>query len=233
MKTLFLFLINSLIISAYAQTITIEYKLQRNISEKKLKEQPGFAKKAFSKDYFYTLTSSNSISEYIINDSINGDVYNSEEENRFEIEIDNSMQKYIYKDLKKNTTYAQLFLIDEIIHLKDTLINREWEITSDSKIIMGFHCKKAISKKFKQKTYAWFTEEINIKTGPDFFDGLPGLILEVNSKHFNWIAISIETKPIDTIIKQPDYVGETYTFKQGEKISKEKNLQEQKKIKIY
>lgn len=224
MKTLFLFLINSLLISAYSQTTTIEYKLQRNISEKKLKEQPGFAKKAFSKDYFYILTYSNDIVEYKINDSIKDNESYLDYEKNEVIRIDKSMQKYIYKDLKKNITYSKLNSFDETLNVKDSLIDRKWKITSETKIINGFVCKKAISKIFKVKTYAWFAEEINIKTGPDLFDGLPGLILEINTEHFNWIATSLKTELKDSIIKKPEFTGKIYTFKEGEKITKEKLL---------
>ncbi|WP_339888709.1 GLPGLI family protein [uncultured Flavobacterium sp.] len=222
MKTLFLFLINLLLTSAYSQTTTIEYKLERNISEKKLKKLPKFAKKAFSKDYFYTLTYCNNIVEYKINETIkDNETYLDYEKNEV-IRIDNSMQKYIYKDLQNNITYSKLNSFNETLNIKDSLINRKWKITSETKIINGYICFKAISKVFKGKTYAWFTEKNNIKTGPDLFDGLPGLILEINTEHFNWIATSIKTELKDSIIKKPEFIGKTYTFKEGEKITKEK-----------
>ncbi|MFT7250321.1 MAG: GLPGLI family protein [Flavobacterium sp.] len=222
MKTLFLLLINSLLISAYSQTTTIGYKLERNISEKKFKELPDFAKKAFSKDYFYILTYSNDIVEYKINDSIkDNETYLDYEKNEV-IRIDKSMQKYIYKDLKKNITYSKLNSFDETLNVKDSLMDRKWKITTETKIINGFNCKKAISKVFKGKIFAWFTEEINIKTGPDLFDGLPGLILEINAEHFNWIATSIKTELKDSIIKKPEFIGKTYTFKEGKKLTKQK-----------
>lgn len=224
MRTLFLIIFNLLLTYAYSQTTTIEYKLERNISEKKLQKLPSFAKKAFSKDYFYTLKHCNNIVEYKINDSIkDNETYLNYEKNEV-IRIDRSMQKYIYKDLKKNITYSKLNSFDETLNVKDSLIDRKWKITSEIKIINGFVCKKAISKIFKGKTYAWFTEEINIKTGPDLFDGLPGLILEINTEHFNWIATSLKTELKDSIIKKPEFTGKIYTFKEGKKITKEKQL---------
>lgn len=222
MKQIFILLISTFFFHSFSQTTIVEYKLERNISEKNFKELPEFAKKIFSKDYFYTLTHCNAIVEYKISDSIIDEVADSENKKINEIEMDNSIQKYIYKDLTDNVAYSELFLIDEMINIKDKLIEREWKITSESKIINGYTCKKAVSKKFNGKTYAWFTEEIDIKTGPDFFDGLPGLILEINSKHFNWIATSVKKISKETILIKPEFMGKIYTFEEGKKLSKEK-----------
>ncbi|WP_417799910.1 GLPGLI family protein [Tenacibaculum sp.] len=88
-----------------------------------------------------------------------------------------------YNDKKNDVTvnayssYGDLYLI--------TYPKTNWLITNETKIISGYLCRKAITKKTNSKTkkediiIAWFTSEIPINYGPVHFSGLPGLILEL------------------------------------------------------
>ena len=63
---------------------------------------------------------------------------------------------------------------------KDT-INWNWEITEEKKVLEGYSVTLAKTT-FRGREYsAWFSEEIPLDSGPWKFNGLPGLILEVNS----------------------------------------------------
>jgi GLPGLI family protein len=80
----------------------------------------------------------------------------------------------------------------------------KWEITTETKIISGYKCYKAVcvweefSKgRQKQLTFnseVWFTPEIPAPFGPLGLDGLPGLVLEGNlgggASHFYATKIS-------------------------------------------
>lgn len=71
-----------------------------------------------------------------------------------------------------------------------------WEITKETRRIMGYTCYKAIGYKEqydpgreKMLTFspiAWFAPELNLPFGPKGIDGLPGLVLEgsMNGKLF-------------------------------------------------
>lgn len=98
----------------------------------------------------------------------------------------------------------------------------KWAITSESKIISGYKCYKAngsYTLKSKENNdipsvvEAWFAPEIAVQFGPNGFDGLPGLILEVVSRGSYLQAVKIELAIENQKIKleRPDqgvYVSE-------------------------
>lgn len=61
---------------------------------------------------------------------------------------------------------------------KETLELPEWEISDESKEIIGYQCFKAIADYRGRKWTAWFAPEIPVQEGPWKLGGLPGLILE-------------------------------------------------------
>jgi GLPGLI family protein len=76
-----------------------------------------------------------------------------------------------------------------------------WEITNDSKQILGFKCYKAIFipilKELKDKkmfipNYAWIATEIPYQGGPTVFGNTPGLILELDMLLANIKAVKLE-----------------------------------------
>ncbi|WP_026302462.1 GLPGLI family protein [Psychroflexus tropicus] len=69
-----------------------------------------------------------------------------------------------------------------------------WEIGQDVKIINDFKVQKAITEFAGRKYVAWFTKEISIPEGPYKFDGLPGLIVQINDNenHYSYQLISFE-----------------------------------------
>ena len=88
----------------------------------------------------------------------------------------------------------------------------DWEITKETKVILGYQCKKAISKAFKGDFTAWFTEEIPINAGPEKFHGLPGLILHVGNANQAFIAENIAVKNVNLVIKRPQTAVKTVTL---------------------
>ena len=62
-----------------------------------------------------------------------------------------------------------------------------WEITDEEKEIAGYKVRKAVAMSYGDKkdalytgkVTAWFTTEVPIPTGPDFYYGLPGLIVRL------------------------------------------------------
>ncbi len=67
----------------------------------------------------------------------------------------------------------------------DTFNKNEWVFTGESKLILGFKCKKAFltirdskATRSTDTTIVWFTDEIPRPFGPYNNRGLPGLVLE-------------------------------------------------------
>ncbi len=99
-----------------------------------------------------------------------------------------------------NNYYFKTNLMEEQRDLQDIKIKTKWkpdykwEITNETKTIMGYTVRKAIAnsieipkdrESYYGKVIAWFTEEIPIPVGPDRYVGLPGLILEVEYENTN------------------------------------------------
>jgi len=134
----------------------------------------------------------------------------TEKESLFEVEkvMDSDAEKGINLTrifAGKNNVFYYNIVTNERLLQKDFmgelfLISKqpiEWEIKQESKQIGNYTCFKAIKKDTiaKNKIIAWFTPQIPISFGPREFNGLPGLILEVNHSVVNFKAIRIEINP--------------------------------------
>lgn len=76
-----------------------------------------------------------------------------------------------------------------------------WEITTESKVIDSYLCYKAIfyDRFINRKgiamslpIVAWFAPSLPYSYGPKYFNGLPGLILELNDRETTFLASSIK-----------------------------------------
>ncbi|MCF2221043.1 GLPGLI family protein [Chryseobacterium sp. PS-8] len=98
-------------------------------------------------------------------------------------------------------------------------VEKNWEITTEKKTILGKECIKAIFTK-KPNTYAWYTPEIKAPTGPAEYGGLDGLILELNQGEAHYTAIEIKKLDSEPKIKIPKK-GKIVTMDEYNKIVKE------------
>ncbi|KFF21305.1 GLPGLI family protein [Chryseobacterium sp. JM1] len=72
-----------------------------------------------------------------------------------------------------------------------------WALESGVKNILGYNCKKA-KVTYKGRDYtAWYANDIPVNNGPYVFEGLPGLILEVEdtNQKYSFVAVGINKKP--------------------------------------
>ena len=85
---------------------------------------------------------------------------------------------YRYENSKKNHN-----LVTEYLSIKDEIPSYIWTFEAETQKIAGYNCKKAITtKKIGARTQnitAWYTEDIPINDGPMDFNGLPGLIIQI------------------------------------------------------
>lgn len=88
-------------------------------------------------------------------------------------------QNKLNKKIFVREKMANEYLITEEI---TPIIN--WEITEDKKVIKNYTCQKAITY-FRGRYYiAWFTTQIPIVAAPWKFNGLPGLLMDIeDTKH--------------------------------------------------
>ena len=85
---------------------------------------------------------------------------------------------YRYESSKKNSN-----LITENLSIKDSIPTYKWVFEAETQNIAGYNCKKAktirTSGSLEQEITVWYSEDIPINDGPMDFNGLPGLIIQI------------------------------------------------------
>lgn len=90
----------------------------------------------------------------------------------------------VYQDFKNGRRYLIKPMWGEELHLTDTLFRRQWKISSSTRKIAGYTCRKASWDANDSTTiYAWFSYDLVPSTGPESFYGLPGTILGVATEN--------------------------------------------------
>ncbi|MBX2829198.1 MAG: GLPGLI family protein [Flavobacteriaceae bacterium] len=143
----------------------------------------------------------------------------------------------LYKNLDESRFANQTESFSKMFLIKDQLEDREWKLEKETKNIGQYTCFKATttydrtvmsmvnsnedgekSSKEEESTEtvtltAWYTPQIPIKNGPDNYDGLPGLILEVSDGDLSILCSKVVLNPEKGLdIKEPT---------QGKKVSQE------------
>lgn len=160
----------------------------------------------------------------------------------------------LYKNTKENRfaelrdTFGKLFLI------KDEIEPIEWKLESETKFIGEYQCFKATYTKMVEKprvvvstddeeeesdldkepemeertVTAWYAPQIPINNGPDNYQGLPGLILEVHDGKLTIICSKIVLNPEEKVEIAEPTKGKEVSQEEYEKImeKKAKEMQE-------
>lgn len=153
-----------------------------------------------------------------------------------------------YKDLKSQTFLREDKIQGKEFLIKDKIEPLNWKVTGETKMIGKYQVMKAtytypkeekteeqIKKEEESNSLlnmvedkervitAWFTMQIPVSNGPGIYQGLPGLILELNDGNTTILCNKIEMNPENFEIKKP---------KKGKKISlKDFNELQEKKMK--
>ena len=107
-----------------------------------------------------------------------------------------------YKDFKKELIIIEKDIRDNKVIIRDELHPFKWNLIDETKKISSFICKKATSLDFKgREITAWYTADVKNENGPHKYGGLPGLILELQTKYK-----SIEFKEIETTNSKEEIV---------------------------
>ncbi|MBG6063489.1 GLPGLI family protein [Flavobacterium sp. CG_9.1] len=120
--------------------------------------------------------------------------------------------KEIHSKIVTYNDHIQMKFFD----VKDNLPSFDWEITSETKNILGYTCQKAILR-FRGRDYTvYFTTDIPYSDGPWKFSGLPGMILEATSDDeaaaYSMIAEKVELKETTNSIQNPYLKSNSITY---------------------
>ncbi|WP_445430590.1 GLPGLI family protein [Chryseobacterium indoltheticum] len=224
-KIYFLFMLLLALFFTSAQSLKVEYEVQfKSKDTPELTGSSDFQNKIKSlidapQRHILSYSDGNSVYKSILPEVI----YDSNKENDFDDEIrkniyerkqikifklKNEKGAYGYHNLKNEEFYQYVIPHFDILQTLET-----------TEKILGHICKIAEAEMGnKNKAKVWYTEQINIKTGPMAFYDFPGLVLKVETRNMSIIAkkvekdvgnISLET--LDKNIKV--YEGEAFAEK--------------------
>lgn len=131
--------------------------------------------------------------------------------------------------LLKKEAYGEEFLISHKM--------TEWLLTQETKKIGEYNCYKAIRKykdyekrgskinsKKSERVSVWFTPQIPVSYGPNLYNGLPGLVLEVNFGKIIFKTTKIILNPQQIVVitrpKKGIRINEKEYYKKATEIGK-------------
>jgi GLPGLI family protein len=103
---------------------------------------------------------------------------------------------------------------------KDYIVSKpkvEWKLLKESKMIGEFLCYKAIVMNNTNDIVAWYAPSIAVNHGPNSFNGLPGLILELKNNKLSYLAENINLKPKKVEDISRPINGEKLTYEEFKK----------------
>ncbi|WP_179354208.1 GLPGLI family protein [Winogradskyella vidalii] len=147
-----------------------------------------------------------------------------------QMSLGNSGSDIFYKNIKEKNYIDHKETMGKKFLIKDSIVEIEWQLESDTKHIGEYLCFKATyTKEIPKEKYsfsnvkedkeksevdeaievrtvtAWYTPQIPVSNGPAKYQGLPGLILEIHDGDLTIICSKIVINPDDKItIEQPD-----------------------------
>jgi GLPGLI family protein len=111
-----------------------------------------------------------------------------------------SQPNIVFSDFNQGNSTIQKEYKEITLLVKDSLRNMKWKITDETRIIAGYNCRRA-NGLILDSVYvvAFYTDEIHISSGPESFNGLPGMILGavLPHDHVSWFATKVTEAPAD------------------------------------
>lgn len=113
---------------------------------------------------------------------------------------------------KNNSEKVKLHQVESPVNKQTYLINLpfdeyQWEFSEEKKFVNGYLCNKAFAdyeievpnqvgeiEKVTNRIVIWYSPEISYPFGPAGYDGLPGLVMEMNLGSFYFMASNISYK---------------------------------------
>lgn len=122
--------------------------------------------------------------------------------------------------LLQKQAYGERFII--------SIKQKKWKITQETKKIGDYLCHKATTTKMVEGRWgkkilnvsAWFTSKIPVNYGPKNYQGLPGLILELNENGIVYTVAKITLNPKKNISIIKPTQGKKVTNEEYHKISR-------------
>lgn len=150
----------------------------------------------------------------------------------------------LYKNTKNGSFVNQNEVFGKVFLIRDQLEPREWKLDKDTKNIGEYICYKASyteqvesrvsgwgseleesepETKLETRTVtAWYTPQIPVSNGPQQYQGLPGLILEIKDGDLQIVCSKIVLNPKDKAAIKIPKQGKEVTQKKFDEIIEKK-----------
>jgi GLPGLI family protein len=103
----------------------------------------------------------------------------------------------VYKNYADNKLVAQKQMFEKLVLLQDSLPKTEWKLMNEYKMIAGYNCRKATTIMFDSVyIIAFYTDAIYTSSGPESFNGLPGMILGLHVPRLNTTYMAKKIEPM-------------------------------------
>ncbi len=122
----------------------------------------------------------------------------------------------VFTDFRSGKLTAQKPVYEETFLVEDSLAKIKWKLTSDTRIIAGYECRKAVGiLNDSIGVFAFYTDELMVNGGPESVAGLPGMILGMGIPriHATWFATKVEVTNINMNIVTPATKGKKVSTK--------------------
>ena len=133
--------------------------------------------------------------------------------------------RVVYKNLALDTMVDSRDFMQKQFLITGPPLHRKWKIGAKQKQILGYNCLEA-SVRMDSVTaiVAWFTPQLNVSNGPSDYQGLPGMILQIDVNEGTRMITATEIKldSIDTSVMVAPNKGKEVTPEEFEKIREEK-----------
>lgn len=120
----------------------------------------------------------------------------------------------IYTDLTTGLYTCQKQVYGDNLLINDTTRAIQWKITSETREIAGYQCRRA-NAIIMDSVYvvAFYTDQIHVSGGPESFTGLPGMILGIALPHDNvtWFATGVDLTNVSPNSIVPPKKGKVFT----------------------
>lgn len=130
----------------------------------------------------------------------------------------------VFCDFKNRKKTEQKEFMTRKFLVEGDLIAPGWKMTGNFTTILGHSCMEAVNEDTVKKIKAWFTSDIPVSAGPAGFNGLPGIILQVdiNDGSQTISATGIDTSPVNMSLLEKPKEGKKVTADEFKKIVDEK-----------
>jgi GLPGLI family protein len=133
--------------------------------------------------------------------------------------------RVVYKDLTKNHMVDSREFMQKQFLITGPPTARKWKIGKEQKEILGYNCMEAnFQADSVTKIKAWFAPSLAVSNGPSDYQGLPGLILQVdiNDGERMLTATDIKLNEADKTLIVAPTKGKEVSSEEFEKIREEK-----------